>query len=110
MFTLRQNQFYQNDFANFHILSFQNAESGQFQGVAYFCFSFLTQEKMTLLMFVNTYLVSLKLFKKKLLPYQLVHISLQFYQMVAQLGRLVQTKDWLWSMLKEVVRLYFLCG
>ena len=64
---------------------------------------------MTLVMFMNTYLASHKLFKKKLLPCQLVHISLQFYQMVAKLRRLVQTKNWLWSVLKEMVRLYFLC-
>ena len=34
--------------------------------------------------------------------------SLPFYQMVAKLGRLVQTKNWLWSVLKEMVRSYFL--
>ena len=65
---------------------------------------------MTLEMFMNIYLVLPKLFKKKLQLSLLVHISLQRYQIIAKLGKLLWTKNWLWSMLKEMVRFYFLCG
>ena len=65
---------------------------------------------MTLEIIMNTYLVSPKLFKKKLLLCLLVHISLQRYQIIAKLGKLLWTKNWLWSVLKEMVRFYFLNG